>query len=356
MKAINIDNLSFGGRKLNSVVLVNEEKIDLLPSLFLFDRAIQSKAISSVRANAEDLCSFLNVVYSSSGNLQAQDITRRQMDVYIYSYLKSKRGLSQISIDRHCATLKAFYRWMYCAGFISTPKQFYFPKHRTPSRDSGSDVGSKYISLAGLKTLKENVLGETPFIRERNELILDLGYHCGFRAHEIVINFLNYRNVESALAEAQSRSEESFRVSIVGKGGKVRTIVVPPTVQIKIHKYLKRRKRLPEGPLICSQSGRQLNNQYPSLIFSDSLARMPFDKREMLGDKTYHCLRHSYATNLVTSCYENGRDPQMILPDLMGHESFSTTLKYIAWEAFLNNRVDVIERLSLKEHRHQSHG
>lgn len=349
MKIINVENLPFGGRKLSSFVLVRGEEIDLLPSLFLFERAVQSKALSSIKANAEDLCSFLNVVYSSSGNLTSQKITREQMDAYIYTYLRVKRKLSEVSISRHCATLKAFYRWMYCSGFIEHRKQFYFPKHRGRSRDSGSDVGSKYVTPAELKILKENVLGQTPFIRERNELILDLGYHCGLRTHEVTSNFMNYRSIEAAIIAANAKAEESLRVSIVGKGGKLRTIVVPPIVKIKIQKYLKRRKRLEEGPLICSQNGKQLNTQLPSSIFSESLTNMTSVERKTLRGKTYHCLRHSYATNLVTSCHENGRDPQMILPDLMGHEDFSTTLKYIAWEAFLNNRIDVVDKLSLKK-------
>lgn len=356
MNTIEVEGLNYGGSKLTTVVVVNNQEIDILASLFIVERAIQSKALNSLRASAEDLCTFLSVVYGSTGGIGPKDVTREQMHAYIYDYLQKQKGLSESSIRRHCATLGAFYEWMYSAGFIDRPKQFLFPKSRSASRDSSSDVGSKYITFDELLLLKANVSGKSAFVRARNELVLDFGYFCGLRAHEVTKNFSKNSEVETAVMEAQANSEESYRANVIGKGGKIRTIVIPAQVQVKILQFMKRRNRLPEGHLICSEDGLALNDQFASSVFSDAVLNMGYEDRQKFKGKSFHCLRHSYATNIVTYCHENGRDPQAILPDLMGHSDYQTTLKYVAWEAYLNNRIDIVGRLSLAKSRDHRHG
>jgi len=245
---------------------------------------------------------------------------------------------------------------MYSAGFIDRPKQFYFPKFVSPSRDATSDLGSKYITLEELLLLKANVSGKSAFLRARNELMLDFGYFCGLRAHEVIINYPISTDIETILMKTQINSEESCRVEVIGKGGKVRTIIIPVDVQTKLFQFMKRRRCLPEGPLFCSEDGLALNSQFASSVFSDAVSNMVYEDRQKFKGKSFHCLRHSYATNIVTYCHENGRDPQAILPELMGHSDYSTTLKYVAWEAYLNNRIDIVGRLSLANIRNRMHG
>lgn len=351
MNTIEVEGLNYGGRKLTTVVIVNDEQLDILSSLFIVERALESKALNSLRASAEDLCTFLTVVYESSGGIGPGDVNREQMDAYIYGYLQKQKGLCQSSLRRHCATLSTFYSWMYKAGFLDRPKQFLFPKFISPSRDSSADLGTKYITLAELLLLKENVPGKNSFLRSRNELVLDLGYFCGLRAHEVTSNSLTNRKIEVAVINAKSNYEDSCRVKVIGKGGRVRTIVIPVQVQTKLLQFLKKRNRLPDGPLICTEDGLALNNQFASSVFSDTVSIMEYEDRQKFKGKSFHCLRHSYATNIVTYCHEHGRDPQALLPDLMGHSDYSTTLKYVAWEAYLNNRIDIVQRLSLSNNK-----
>ena len=46
MNTIEVEGLSYGGTKLTTVVIVNNEEIDILSSLFIFERAIQSNALN----------------------------------------------------------------------------------------------------------------------------------------------------------------------------------------------------------------------------------------------------------------------------------------------------------------------
>lgn len=58
-------------------------------------------------------------------------------------------------------------------------------------------------------------------------------------------------------------------------------------------------------------------------------------KRWTLSDrKVFHCLRHSYATNLASWCYDNDKTYQLV-QDRLGHSDFSTTKIYIHFSALL---------------------
>jgi len=101
-------------------------------------------------------------------------------------------------------------------------------------------------------------------------------------------------------------------------------------------------------------SGMPLNRQHASTVFRNAKSTCSDLIKNRLKDKSYHCLRHTFATNLVTYCYETNRDPWLLVPERMGHTDRSTTLQYIAWEAYINNRIDLVISLSLgDEFRHK---
>jgi integrase/recombinase XerC len=110
--------------------------------------------------------------------------------------------------------------------------------------------------------------------------------------------------------------ETENALRILGKGRKERLVPLLPVVAQSIHTY--RRAYI------------QAHNQTPERLFNGfsdrSLRRLVEGYRRQLGlpdTFTPHALRHSFATHL----YQNGAD-LMVLADLLGHTSVSTTAIY----------------------------
>ena len=71
-------------------------------------------------------------------------------------------------------------------------------------------------------------------------------------------------------------------------------------------------------------------------------------EHKIWNKRSHHKLRKCAATNWVTTCYENGDDPWIYIPQWLGHKSLWTTFKYIYFEALFHKRADVLETLSLE--------
>ena len=92
-------------------------------------------------------------------------------------------------------------------------------------------------------------------------------------------------------------------------------------------------------------AGLLIGTGFGSYIFRISKASC----RSFIGKrwkyKTYHSLRHTYATNLATWCSENGYDWRAHVPSRLGHSKWETSQIYVEVEALMNNRIDVLNKL-----------
>jgi len=176
-------------------------------------------------------------------------------------------------------------------------------------------------------------------------LILELGYRLGLRTAEVT-DPRNLNTMQLRKSIAKSSFGSAIPIGIYGKGNKYREVVIPPSLLEKFdHFIIGRRKKLVDGPLICTKNGSPLGPGFASKVFAKC--------RTEIGDKawahrSFHALRKSFATNLVGWCYNKGLDPWVLVPDRLGHDSVETTKIYIFFDAVLNSRHDVIKRLSLE--------
>lgn len=353
-----VTNIQFGGRKLSSIAFLKSDTGDIFwePTLFLLSRAQKGLSPATLDANAQDLTSFLNVVLTSSGNIDWKNISDEQMTAYIQKYLFEKKGLAEKSITRHIDTLKSYYEWAYRIQLIDRPKMFSWGYDSGIARDTNIDIGSKFIPKEDFDELQASLNTSNSYIIERDELILSFGYFTGTRAAEVVDpRNLNIVMLRRKINEASQQNRITIDVKIFGKGEKPRTIVIPPELFEALKKFVfGRRGEIGDGPLFCDMSGMPLNRQHASTVFRNAKSTCSDLIKNRLKDKSYHCLRHTFATNLVTYCYETNRDPWLLVPERMGHTDRSTTLQYIAWEAYINNRIDLVKSLSLgDEFRHK---
>ena len=355
LRKITVTNINYGGRKLFSVALIRCDTgaICWEPTLFLAYRAKSSLSLATLEAYSQDLILFFNVVLTSSGELDWRDISDEQMTAYIQIYLCDKKRLSEKSITRHVETLKGFFNWAYKVRLLKIPKVFTWGYDDGTPQNAAVDIGSKYVSREDFDELLAAINSSDSYIIERDELILSFGYFTGTRAAEVVDprNF-NIRQLQDKFNEVSRKSCITFDLQVVGKGNKIRTIVITPELFERLKKFIfGRRARVNNGSLFCDFRGNALNRQHASKVFKNCKSLCGVGAAYRLRDKTYHCLRHTFATNLVTYCYENNRDPWLIVPERMGHANKATTIQYVAWEAYINNRIDIVKNLSLGDAR-----
>ena len=355
-----VSNINYGGRSFSSHAILNSDgTIFWEPTFFLVYKAKAGNKPATIDAYAEDLVRFLNVVVTSSGGLNWKDVTDKQITAYIHNYLQKQRLLKIKSVTRHIATLKSFYDWAWDIKLLEKPSGFTFGYSDEIPKGESVSIATNYINQKEFDDLLGSVDQKDSFLLERDELVLGFGYYTGVRAQEIVDarNF-NTEALRRKIFEAIDNNRLTFNVEIIGKGEKIREIVIPPDLFEMLEKFLLgRRKKYPAGQIICKKDGLPLNRQHASTVFSTAVDNCSEGIRERLLSLGYHSLRHTFATNLVTYCYENNRDPWQLVPERMGHEDKETTLGYIEYEAYLNNRLDVIKKLSLgKRNKYNNNG
>ena len=150
-----------------------------------------------------------------------------------------------------------------------------------------------------------------PWILARDAAVLALCYGAGLRIGEVL-----------AIRRADAPIAGRDQLTVVGKGGKARTVAIIAPVCKAIEDYLSLYPYplAPEGPLFVGARGGPLSPR----IIQLAMERL----RGALGlpdSATPHALRHSFATHLL----ERGGDLRTI-QELLGHASLSTTQVYTA--------------------------
>lgn len=356
---------SYGERKLNFHCLVDEDGIPLFePSMFLFKEAIKGRPENTTRSYANDLRTFFTMLDDSSG--MASDyaaVTDKQMNGYLNGYLNQQRGFKPATIVRHIASINQFYDYCYEHGFISNKPLFSF----SYTDDISTETMMRGITTRLHRTYMEKeefntaILGylttQDSFLKERDELALKLGYHAGFRTHELVsYDNLNAARLRELLPKQRRRTPQSVELNIKGKGKKDRTARLTVDVTESLYNFIWGKAKQINGSIICDKHGRPLKNeQYGSQLFiecknhymaSKTLSESEYNR---WNDRSYHLLRACYATNMVGVCVDEGLDPRVFVTQWVGHSDPKTTDIYIFYDAVLNNRMDIIKELSLKE-------
>lgn len=361
-----VKKYKYGARSFDFYCIIDSKKIPILaPSLFLFDLAKQGQSFNTNKAYASDLKSFFTILSTSKGSdgavgLSFIDVTDEQMSGYINGYLLRQNGLAVSSIERHIATLNAFYNFSYEHGFVERKLNYSFALDEEVRETDLAQLNSKlhqvYISESQFKSIiLANIEAKNPFIKERNELALKLGYYAGFRTEELVIpSNLDVKKLNEILSKANE--PEAVYLDIKGKSGKVRTVLINVELVNALKNFLWGRAKHIKTNLMCTLTGKALidssfgTNTFLSCIKKYLINSTMSDEEVQLWlDRSYHILRKCFATERVSFCYENGLDPRVFVPQWMGHEEFKTSEIYIFFDALLNNRVRVLKDLSLDD-------
>jgi integrase/recombinase XerC len=283
------------------------EEASLWLAALAFERRVSPHTIE---AYGRDLRFFLAFLAEHLGAPAGAAALKSLAPADLRAFLARRRneGLESRSLLRALAAIRSFFRFLEKKGLARTDL---FNAVRTPKRPHHLP---KALGVDDARDLvdQETRAGEArePWVLARDAAVLGLLYGAGLRISEAL-----------SLSRARAPIGTVDRVTIVGKGGKSRTVPVIEPVRRLIASYLALCPYdLSGGPLFVGARGGPLSPRIVQL----AVQRM----RGALGlpdSATPHALRHSFATHLLG----RGGDLRTI-QELLGHASLSTTQIYTA--------------------------
>ena len=234
----------------------------------------------------QDIMSFLSFM---ALNLKAKAATRaRKISTIriLFSYLSQKAKI----IDNNPAQN------------IETPKK----EKRMP----------RYLTLDDSKKLLNVTMDENDENKERDYAIITIFLNCGLRLSELVginISDINF---------------DDYKLNVIGKGNKERTIYLNKACVNAIRAYLDVRPKVAikvddknsQKALFLSKRHERISNRTVQYIVDKELQKAGLDTSKY----STHKLRHTAATLM----YQYGNVDIRALQELLGHESIATTEIY----------------------------
>ena len=378
MKVKFVEGIAWSGGPLDTYAVLEEGvltegSIVPAPTLYLIHLAQEGQLPNSIRSCAYDLRSFFEALRTHRQDWRT--LTDTDMSGYLYGHLKIARSCTNKSINRHISSLRLFYAHAWQIGMLDAPAAFTYNYLSTAQKIQGDskkkvnfDLFSKYIEKDIFSHLLSNIKAKSPFEKERDELVLHLGYYCGLRCAEVTDpRNLHTVDLRKRIALAALNDDKTITMPIIGKGDKLRQVDFPPKALKKIKSFLEGRRNpehVADGPLICRRDGDSLFEGHASNIFKSARVlasaniesvifelhakdpHLHFVTKPNFLNLTFHALRHTYATNLVDFCYKHGYDPWQYVPEQMGHEDERTTKDYVVFDGKLHRREKIRHALN----------
>ncbi|UJH68061.1 tyrosine-type recombinase/integrase [Allomuricauda sp. SCSIO 65647] len=229
-------------------------------------------------------------------------------------------GLTNRSVNRKIASLKAYYRFLQKTGIlVASP----LAKHKALKTN-------KKIEIPFSEGEMQNMFSQIPFENDlegtRDRLMIELLYTTGIRRAELVNLQLTDIDTEQQI------------IKVFGKRSKERIIPLLKSTVIFLNEYLARRNALEvihdSNALFLTKAGHKIYenlvyriiNKYLSLV-SPKLKKSP------------HVLRHTFATHLLN----NGADLNSV-KELLGHSSLAST------QVYTHNSITELKKVHLSAH------
>ena len=308
-----------------------------LNDFFTYQRVVRLKSERTIESYYVDLRLFLRYLKVKHG-VVPQDTPFKFIDIadvpleYIKSFTKldalqylnyvaSVRGNTAKTRHRKLASLRMFFKCLYRDLNIidSDPtKDVDYPKMH--------EHLPKFLTLDESVNLLENMNTDDPFYL-RDYCIITLFINCGMRLSELV--GLNMQDI--------NLDERSMR--LLGKGNKERIIHINDACADAIVSYLPTRKEseTERNALFLSKQGNRISNRRVEQVVENALKDSNLDNRGL----STHKLRHTAATLM----YQHGNVDTLVLKEILGHKSISTTEIY----THLSNDIFQIYNTNIKK-------
>jgi integrase/recombinase XerC len=256
----------------------------------------------TVNAYLNDLNSFELFNKNQFNEDNIEQVNYSQIRSWIVSLVDY--DISNISVNRKIASLKAFYKFLLKTKQIEVSPLL---KHKALKTPKTLQIPFSEKEVVDVLNQIQNSIG---FEEVRDKLIIDLFYTTGIRRTELI--HLKTGNVNSS----------NNTIKVLGKRNKERILPLLPIVSEQLILYGNERARIEsitdKDYFFLTKKGLKLNesfvyrliNTYFSTV-SEKVKRSP------------HILRHTFATHLLN----NGADLNSV-KELLGHSSLASTQIY----------------------------
>ena len=279
-----------------------------------FEKRVSQHTLKSYNV---DLNQFLKFYKFYSKDKKFKNIDHRSIRSWVVDL--SLKKLSNRSINRKIATLKAFFKFLIKREFLVKN-----PTNKIPSLKTDSLL-PKFIKEKDMKFFFENIQLKKNFEGQRDLLIIELLYGTGMRVSELI----NLKTKDLHL--------EKSEIKVLGKRGKERIIPLNNQSLKQTKNYISVKKNnihYENEFLISTKKGKKA---YPMLI--SRVVKKHISK--LIDSENYnpHLLRHTFATHILN----RGADLNAV-KDLLGHSSLAAT------QIYTHNSIEKLKKTFEQSH------
>ncbi|NER18446.1 tyrosine-type recombinase/integrase [Spongiivirga citrea] len=271
----------------------------------------------TLKAYLRDLEAFSSFSMSSFDVNNIDDVNYAQIRSWIISLVDD--GISNNSINRKIASLKAYYKFLLKIKEIEVNP---LAKHRALKTPKKIQVP---FSREEMNTLDDLVFEDT-FEGKRDRLIIELLYATGMRRAELINLTLDAVDVANK------------QLKVLGKRDKERYVPVLQTIINLINDYVDERSKIATGQsdnyLLLTKKGLKL---YDTLVYR--VINNYFSKASTKAKKSPHILRHTFATHMLNQ----GADLNAV-KELLGHASLAST------QVYTHNSMEELKKVYSNSH------
>jgi integrase/recombinase XerC len=275
---------------------------------------------NTVLAYKKDIADFSNFISEEFDNMSLSEVHYVQIRRWIVDL--SSHELTNLSINRKVASLKAFYLFLLKTKTIKINP---LSKHQTLKTEKKIQTPFSQKEMFQILDQMET-FNDEEFETLRNKLIFQLFYFTGMRRSELIN--LQVRNINFG----------NKTLKVLGKRNKERLIPIIPELQKSLLKYIELRKVYLNGfqvdELLISKKCVKISETFVYNIIKSYL----YTVTEKLK-KSPHVLRHTFATHLL----DNGADLNAV-KDLLGHSSLAST------QVYTHNSLQALKNVYAKNH------
>ena len=256
----------------------------------------------TVNAYLNDIQSFESFNKSEFNENTIEQVNYSQIRSWIV--LLVDEGVSNVSVNRKIASLKAFYKFLLKTKQIDVSPLL---KHKALKTPKTLQIPFSDSEMQEVLNQMQNPIG---FEEIRNKLIIDMFYTAGIRRTELIhLRVLNV-NVSNST------------IKVLGKRNKERILPLLPIVSNQINLYFKERAHLEVITdvdfFFLTKKGLKLNDSFVYRLINTYFSTVSEKVK-----KSPHVLRHTFATHLLN----NGADLNSV-KELLGHSSLASTQVY----------------------------
>jgi integrase/recombinase XerC len=288
-------------------------------SSFIAYLSLEKKyAVNTVKAYENDLLEFSEFCSITFGENSLDNNSYSEARTWIVHLVDTK--ISNRSINRKVASLKAYYKFLLKIGLIEIHPLAKHKALKTP----------KNIEIPFSEAEMENMLHHIPFPDDfegiRDKLIIELFYSTGIRRTELVN--LTLKNIDLI----------GGSLKVLGKRNKERIIPLLHPVVLLFKNYLELRNDIRSNQTIdyvfLTKTGDKI---YETLVYR--IINHYFGLVSSKVKKSPHVLRHTFATHLLNK----GADLNSV-KELLGHASLAST------QVYTHNSIAELKKVHLASH------